>query len=322
MSRKEIDVTQKWAELLMLDHETTEKVFEAGQKAFEGEEGPDKELIVNIMEYFIGYVDGCHNKKEEEHLFPLIEKRGVSRHGGPLAVMLQEHEKSRELLAKLKPLADSYVSDKSTDVSELKSVFLEYTDLLKNHFWKENDILYPMAKKVMSDEDNQLIVAGIEKAEDSVGPNTRERFYGLADKIIASGKVKDLVYGLGYDVLGAILNALPVELSFVDAEDTVRYFSHENHPKIFPRSRGVIGMKVQNCHPGKSVHLVNRILEDFKAGRRDVAEFWIDLGDKKAHIRYWPVRDAGGRYIGCLETVQDITEIQKLSGQRRLLDDA
>ena len=107
----------------------------------------------------------------------------------------------------------------------------------------------------------------------------------------------------------------------VDAEDTVRYFSHENHTKIFPRTRGAIGMKVQSCHPPKSIAQVNRILSDFKAGKRDVAEFWIDLQGMKVHIRYWPVRGSRGEYLGCLETVQDVTSIQSLRGQRRLLDD-
>jgi PAS domain S-box-containing protein len=122
-------------------------------------------------------------------------------------------------------------------------------------------------------------------------------------------------------MLAAILNTLPIELSFVDAQDRVRYFSHENLPKIFGRTRGVIGMPVQQCHPQQSVDRVNAILSDFKAGRRRVAEFWIDLAGRKVHIRYFPVHDPDGRYLGCLETVQDITEIQALTGQRRLLDE-
>ena len=94
--------------------------------------------------------------------------------------------------------------------------------------------------------------------------------------------------------MAGILNSLPIELSFVDADDCVRYFSHENHAKIFPRSRGVIGMKVHNCHPPKSLHMVEQILADFKAGHREDAEFWIDMGGKKIHIRYCPgARSAG-----------------------------
>jgi hypothetical protein len=105
----------------------------------------------------------------------------------------------------------------------------------------------------------------------------------------------------------------------VDQDDTVAYFSHENGEKIFPRTRGAIGTNVRNCHPEKSVHLVEAILADFKAGRRQVAEFWIDVGPRKVHIRYWPVHARDGRYLGCLETVQDVAAIQRLTGQRRLL---
>lgn len=312
---------QRWTELLMRDHETTEKVFEAGERALAKPGGPDREMVAKLIEYFAGYVDRVHNKKEEEHLFPLIQERGVPRDGGPLAVMLQEHEQSRELLAELQAVAGAHV-DGADNIEELRGIYAGYAELLKNHFWKENDILYPMAQRVMSDEDDERVVRGIEAVEAAAGPETRARAYALAEELQAWGEIKDLVHGLDHDTLGAILNTLPVELSFVDAEDTVRYFSHENHEKIFPRTRGAIGMKVQSCHPQKSVHLVNRILEDFKAGRREVAEFWIQMGPKFVHIRYWPVRDAAGSYLGCLETVQDVASIRALEGDRRLLDDA
>jgi len=305
----------------MRDHETNEKVFEAGANAFASSEAPSREMVGALITYLTEYVDGCHNKKEENHLFPLVEERGIPREGGPLAVMLQEHEQSKALLAKLKPLAEAYASGASDDVSELKSVFLDYTELLKNHFWKENDILYPMAQRVMSEDDGAAVVAGIEETEAALGEGTREKYYALAEKICEWGKIKNLVYGLDYETLGAMLDTLPVELSFVDANDTVRYFSHENDEKIFARTRGAIGMKVQSCHPQKSVHMVNRILEDFKAGKREVAEFWIPFGEKFVHIRYWPVHNPKGEYLGCVETVQDVSGIRALEGQKRLLDD-
>jgi DUF438 domain-containing protein len=306
----------------MRDHETTEKVFEAGERVLATPDGPEPKMVAKLLEYFVGYVDGCHNKKEEGHLFPLIERRGIPRQGGPLAVMLAEHEQSRALLAELRPLAEAYAGGDRGKLADLRRAYATYVDLLKNHFWKENDILYPAAEKVMSPEDGTAVVAGIEAVEADLGPDTRERYYALADELVGRGEVEDLVHGLDHSTLAAILNTLPVELSFVDAEDTVRYFSHEDHEKIFPRTRGAIGMKVQMCHPQKSVHMVNRILEDFKAGKRDVAEFWIDLADRKIHIRYWPVRSPTGEYVGCLETVQDVTTIQRLTGERRLLDDA
>jgi DUF438 domain-containing protein len=314
-------VTEEWTKLLMRDHETTEKVFEAGQRALARPEGPEKEMVTELLRYFAEYVDGCHNLKEENHLFPLIESRGVPRQGGPLAVMLGEHDESRKLLAQLRTLAAAFVEGRG-GLDPLRRAYGAYAELLKQHFWKENDILYPMAQRVMSASDGATIVAGIESTEAELGPGTRARYYELAERLMSWGEIKDLAFGLDHATIGAILNTLPVELSFVDADDTVRYFSHENHDKIFPRTRGAIGTKVQNCHPQKSVHLVNRILSDFKAGRREVAEFWIEMGPRKVHIRYWPVRSPSGAYLGCLETVQDIAPIQMIQGQRRLLDDA
>jgi DUF438 domain-containing protein len=309
-----------WTELLMKDHETTERVLAATARAFGVPGRPARTVIADAVEYFTGYVDQCHNKKEENHLFPLIERLGVPRQGGPLAVMLQEHGESERLLANFAALGRAYAAGDDTEAQKLRATFNQYAELLKNHFWKENDILYPLATRVMGPGDSTAVIAGIEAVEATAGPDTRARYYALADRIIAAGRLEDLVFGLDPQVLAAMLNALPIELSLVDADDRVRYFSHENLPKIFGRTRGAIGMPVQQCHPEKSVHKVNEILADFKAGRRKVAEFWMDLQGKKIHIRYWPVHGQDGTYLGCLETVQDITAIQRLTGQRRLLD--
>jgi hypothetical protein len=123
---------------------------------------------------------------------------------------------------------------------------------------------------------------------------------------------------IGKEVLDAVLNALPVEISFVDENDTVRYFN-KNGDRIFPRPPAVIGRKVQDCHPKKSLHKVNQILDDFKNNKRSSAEFWIDLKNRKIYIRYFAVRDKNGKYLGCLEVSQDITDIQKIKGEKRLL---
>jgi len=315
-------VSDHWAALLIKDHETTEKVFDAVRQAFEQPEPPPQEMVADLISYLVDYVDGCHNKKEEGGLFPLCEQRGIPRHGGPLGVMLEEHERSRALLEELRPLAEKYVAGESAVLNDLRRTFAAYSDLLKNHFWKETDILYPMARRLFSATDDATVLAGITAAESALGTDTRKRYYGVAERIGSMGRLDDLSKGLDPDVLAAMLNTLPIELSFVDAEDTVRYFSHENHEKIFPRTRGAIGTKVQDCHPEKSLHVVNRILAEFKSGRHDVAEFWIDFGGKRVHIRYWPVRDQNGEYFGCLETVQDITRIQQLQGERRLLAEA
>jgi PAS domain S-box-containing protein len=124
---------------------------------------------------------------------------------------------------------------------------------------------------------------------------------------------------LSHEVIEALLDALPVDITFVDEEDKVRYFNKEGK-RIFARSRKIIGLKVQKCHPQKSIHVVNQILEDFRNKKRDSANFWIDLKGQKTYIRYFAVRDKKGKYLGCLEVTQDITDIQKITGQKRLLD--
>jgi PAS domain S-box-containing protein len=124
---------------------------------------------------------------------------------------------------------------------------------------------------------------------------------------------------LSHEVIEALLDALPVDITFVDEEDKVRYFNKEGK-RIFARSRKIIGLKVQKCHPQKSIHVVNQILEDFRNKKRDSANFWIDVKGQKTYIRYFAVRDKKGKYLGCLEVTQDITDIQKITGQKRLLD--
>jgi hypothetical protein len=120
-------------------------------------------------------------------------------------------------------------------------------------------------------------------------------------------------------ILGYLMDALPVEFSFVDSEDVVRLFN-KNGDRVFPRPASVIGRKVQDCHPEKSLHKVEQILEEMKEGKREEAEFWINMKKRKIHIRYFAVRDENKDYLGCLEITQDITDIQKISGEKRLLD--
>jgi DUF438 domain-containing protein len=119
--------------------------------------------------------------------------------------------------------------------------------------------------------------------------------------------------------LDNLLNKLPVEITFIDENDTVRYF---NLPEkvIFVRTEAIIGRKVQKCHPAKSLDTVTKIVESFKSGKKDHADFWITMGDRFIYIRFFAVRDAGGKYLGTMEVVQDATEIRQLQGEKRLLD--
>ncbi len=313
-------MSETWRTHLMTDHETIERVFAATEKAFATPQQVSPGMAANLRAFLCEYVDRCHNQKEERALFPLLERLGIPRHGGPLAVMLGEHAQAKELVARIDEEAGRVAAGDRGRLPALREVFSAYAELCKGHFWKENDILYPLADRMLSPAQAEEVLAGARAVEDELGPDTHARYYRLAEEIIRGADLEDLAHGLERDVLAAILNTLPVELSFVDHDDRVRYFSHEHGEKIFARTRGAIGTNVRNCHPQKSVHLVEQILAEFKAGQRQVAEFWIDMGPKKAHIRYFPVRDRAGKYLGCLETVQDVAPIQRLTGQRRLLD--
>ncbi|MCL4809279.1 MAG: PAS domain-containing protein, partial [Thermoanaerobaculia bacterium] len=124
---------------------------------------------------------------------------------------------------------------------------------------------------------------------------------------------------LTIEQLQGILEALPVDLTFVDADDRVAFFS-EGPDRVFSRTRAILGRRVQHCHPPKSVDVVERILADFRAGTQSVAEFWLELHGRFVHVRYFAVRDAKGAYAGCLEVTQDVTRIRALTGERRLLE--
>lgn len=128
-----------------------------------------------------------------------------------------------------------------------------------------------------------------------------------------------MIENLKTEQLERILETLPVDISFVDENDLVRYWNrHET--RTFKRPLSVIGKPVQSCHPKQSIHKVNQIVTDFKEGKRDSAEFWIDLSGKKVYIRYFAVRGKDGTFLGTLEVAQDITGIKKIEGEKRILD--
>ena len=128
-----------------------------------------------------------------------------------------------------------------------------------------------------------------------------------------------MIENLKPEIIEAMLDSTPIEISFVDENDEVKYFN-KNGDRIFPRPRSIVGKKVQQCHPQKSVYKVLQILEAFKNGKKDAAEFWINLKGRQIYIRYFAVRDKDGNYLGTLEVSQDITDIKKIEGEKRLLD--
>lgn len=128
-----------------------------------------------------------------------------------------------------------------------------------------------------------------------------------------------MIENLNKEQLAGILETIPVDISFVDENDTVKFWN-KHETRTFKRPSSVLGKTAQECHPPHSVANVNKVLSDLKSGQRDFVEFWLDLRGRKIHIRYFAVRDKGGKYLGTLEVGQDITEIERIEGEKRLLE--
>lgn len=255
-----------------------------------------------------------HYLRKEHQLFPYLEKKGFT---GPSQVMWAIHDDIRSLL---KTASSSLVSqDWMSLLITLPNVLTQIEDM----FFKEEKILFPVALEKLTPEEWDTIKRNSAEIGFTLIGSTEE-----SNPIIPISLRKSEVSGdrlsldtgaLTLEQVNLILKHLPIELSFVDENDEVRYYT-ELPNKIFPRTPEVIGRKVQNCHPPKSLHIVTEILNQFRAGKRDVAEFWIQIQGKYLHIRYFAVRDENNNYRGTLETVQDITSIRSLEGERRLLE--
>jgi len=279
--------------------------------------------IKGALELKLGALDEVekHYLKKENQLFPLLEAKGV---GGPSKVMWAIHD---DIRAHLKELSKKIAEPDLTGlVPAAEKVMAEILDMI----YKEEKILFPMSLETL----DESAWARVKKGEEEIGyawvepgqgwmPSESLTEEGMKIPAAAYGKTAEPlrlgVGGLSLEQVDLILKNLPIDISFVDEADTVSYYS-DTKDRIFPRTPGVIGRAVQNCHPPKSVHLVKEILKAFREGKKDAAEFWIETKGKFVHIRYFALRDARGRYRGCLEVSQDVTEIRRLAGEKRLLD--
>jgi PAS domain S-box-containing protein len=262
-----------------------------------------------------------HYLREENVLFPYLEKHGITQ---PPAIMWMEHDKIREIKKIIYKLLDTHDSMVFQDfANQLEEAAMSLAEMLSSHFYKENNILFPTALKVIGENEWRDIRHQFDEISYcSFTPEsariTIEEIKAPTSKPEIEGMIPFETGGLSKEQIEAIFNTLPVEITFIDKEDLVRYFSQPKE-MIFSRTKAIIGRQVQLCHPQKSVHVVNQILEDFKGGKKDVAEFWINLEGKLIHIRYFAVRNKNGEYLGCLEVTQNITEIKKMEGEKRLL---
>ena len=268
----------------------------------------------------------AHYLRKENQLFPYLEQHGVE---GPSKVMWAIHDDVRALI---KQARETIAAD---DAAVAVSTCLALAKMADDMVNKEEKVLHPMAVDTLSREEWAAIRAGEGEigyafisgvpawpAEDQTAGTATGAEAGAAGApagpAAPAGLLALTTGGLGLEQLNLMLTILPIDVQFVDEHDQVRFYSEGQ--RIFPRSPGVIGRKVQNCHPPASVHKVQQIIDAFRAGDKSTAEFWIELGGKFLHIRYFAVRDASGAYRGVVETAQDVTGIRALEGQRRLLD--
>ena len=321
--------------ILMEEHrlilEITEKlnrtavsITQNKQKKFDAIKEQTVELI-KIADHFKDSIK--HYLREENVLFPYIEKHGLTE---PPAQMWIDHDKIRDLEKDLYSLIER-LEAKSVKYDDFTNKLLKavgsLAGMLTTHFFKENNILFPASLRLISQDEWK----DIRKEFDEIGycsftPEEATKEFVIVKKeekipeeIMMEGMIEFETGPLPLSFIEPILNTLPIDITFVDHEDKVRFFS-KGEERIFVRTKAVIGRSVVNCHPEKSYSVVNQILEDFRAGKRKTAEFWIDIGERKIHIRYFAVHNKEGKYLGCLEASQDITDIQKLEGQKRLLD--
>ena len=267
-----------------------------------------------------------HYLREENVLFPFLEKHGITE---PPAMMWKEHNQIREKKKRLHNIVQNRNAISFQDFKkQLGETARSLSNLLPSHFFKENNILFPAALRTVTSEEWK----DIRKEFDEIGyccftpehltaiPEVTEAEEQKPEAILTpEGLLRFETGTLSKDEIEAVLDTLPVDITFVDREDTVRYFN-KSEERIFVRTKAVIGRKVQQCHPQKSIHIVNKILDSFKTGKKDVAEFWIKKGNRLVHIRYFPVRNKDGEYLGTMEVTQDITDIKKIEGEKRLLD--
>jgi DUF438 domain-containing protein len=256
-----------------------------------------------------------HYLRKENQLFPKLEAAGVS---GPTQVMWAIHDDIRVAIK----IAKKQLSDSDPKIIATMG---EINITIRDMIYKEDHILYPMSLETLTDKD----WLDVKKGSEEIGYSWTEPMVDWKpdlppeqEKVIGAVEMGTIALKTGTltsEQVNLMLTHLPFDITYVDAEDRVAYYS-SGKERLFPRSPGIIGRQVSKCHPPKSVHIVEGIVQEFKKGKRDEAEFWLQMGDKFIHIRYYPIRDSEGKYMGTIEVSQDITEIKKLEGEKRLLD--
>lgn len=276
---------------------------------------PDMNMLLVHGELLSEYIEQLSQIERrflriENQLFPKLEAHDFT---GPSDVMWKIHD---EVRADIKKARKQVADGDPGAINTLRGIAAIVSDLI----YKEEHILFPYSLDILTESEWVEVLEG----EKEIGYSWVEPV--VEWKPVVDKEEKKIIDKIDLDVgvmtpkqVNLMLKHLPFDMTFVGEDDKVAYYSGGKE-RIFPRSPGIIGRAVSRCHPPKSVHIVNNIVEAFKDGSKDEAEFWLQLGGKFIHIRYFAVRDEDGKYQGTVEVSQDITEIKKLVGEQRLLD--
>ena len=262
-----------------------------------------------------------HYSRKENLLFPYMEKYGIT---APPKVMWGVDD---EIRAQIKEVL-ALLKDSNADKKEIVEKAAAAGERILEMIFKEENILFPMVLETLSEDE----WVEIEKSSDEIGYCLYEpvmRWLPIHSDVSGADKRPGTEMGTDYvhfdagymlpEEINALLNTLPIDMTFVDKNGEVKYFS-QGKERIFARPKTIIGRQVSNCHPPASVHIVEDIVADLVSGKKDHEDFWIKMGDKYVYIRYFAVRNAKGEYLGTVEVSQDIKPIQEITGEKRLVE--
>ncbi|MCX6829438.1 MAG: DUF438 domain-containing protein [candidate division Zixibacteria bacterium] len=285
------------------------------------EKTPVAERVAEIKKHFNALMDvDKHYQRKENLLFPFLEKHGIT---GPPTVMWGKHDETRGLLkAAQEALKESALLSAGDFKMVIDLVLHPASNAVEEMIYKEEQILFPMCLDTLTDEEwysiyNQSLEIGF-CLYDPVEKWAPAELSAEAQLSADARRVQLPSGSFTVPELNAVLNTIPFDLTFVDKDDQVRYFT-QGKERIFSRNRAILGRQVQMCHPPSSVHVVQNILDDFKSGNQDRAAFHIEMQGKFISIEYFALRGEKGEYLGTLEVSQDLTEKRKLKGEKRLL---
>ncbi len=281
-----------------------------------------KPEIIKLRGMFNNLLDvDKHYQRKEYLLFPYLEKQGIT---GPPKVMWGKHDEIRELIKGSIEILQTPEMSLEEFIASSEMVLTPAVKGVNEMIPKEEEILFPMAMDKLTEADwYEISKQSLEIGYCLYDPKVTWKPEWAAEVSIndaqKSGSHIQLPSGsFSAEELLSILNTLPLDITFVDKDDKVKYFS-QGAERIFQRNRAILNRDVRHCHPPASAHIVDKIIEDFRSGKQTRAPFWINMGGKMIHIEYFALRNESGEYMGTLEVSHNVNVYRELQGEQRIL---